>query len=183
LTSFKHARRGWVLRLSDGSRLRAKVLVDGTELGDVAKEAGAEALADGGDVQDMTYVLTVKEFETDALIPEPPGYDIENYRSCCQNPLADDRGGVNAKGQLLWSADMMLSYGRLPDGHIMLNWPVYGNDIYLDYLDAASKERQELIQAAKDRALGFLYFIQHELGYTKLGIADDVYPSDDGLPF
>ena len=29
----------------------------------------------------------------------------------------------------------------------------------------------------------FLYFIQHELGYNTLGLADDEYPTEDKLPF
>ena len=175
--------RGWVLRLSDGSKIRARILIDGTELGDVAAAVGAEALDDSQAVQDMTYVITVKDYGRDACIPEPPGYDIENYRSCCANPLADDRGGVGPKGQQLWSAEMMLSYGRLPDGHIMLNWPIYGNDYYAEYLDMAPEQRAAVVGEAKERALGYLYFIQQELGHKNLGIADDVYPSPDGLPF
>ena len=175
--------RGWRITLSDGTEVKARILIDGTELGDIAREAGCEALDDFVTEQDMTYVLTVKEYDHDVLIPEPDGYALENYRSCCQNPLADDRGGVNAKGQQLWSKEMMLSYGLLPDGHIMLNWPVCANDIFQEYLRLEPSGRAEMIKAAKDRALGYLYFLQHELGCTRLGIADDVYPSADGLPF
>lgn len=174
---------GWRLKLSDGSRVRARIVIDGTELGDVAQMAGAAALDDGDCVQDMTYVLTLREYDHDVLIPEPPGYDIENYRHCCLNPLAEDSGGNGPKGQQLWSLDMMLSYGRLPDGDIMLNWPVYGNDFYIEYLDMSREQRQEAFARAKNRALGFLYFMQHELGLSHLGIADGVYPSGDGLPF
>ena len=174
---------GWRLKLSDGSRIRARILIDGTELGDVAKAAGVADLQDGRCVQDMTYVLIVKEFDHNVSIPEPPGYDIENYRHCCDNPLASNTGGNGPKGQQLWSPEMMLSYGRLPDGHIMLNWPVYGNDFYVEYLEMTPQERAAAVQQAKDRALGYLYFIQQELGYTNIGIADDVFPSADGLPF
>ena len=174
---------GWRLRLSDGTRVKAKILIDGTELGDIARMAGAEALEDGECVQDMTYVLTVKEYDHEVSMPEPPGYDIENYRHCCLNPLADNRDGSGPKGQQLWSCDMMLSYGLLPDGHIMLNWPVYGNDIYIEYLDMTEEQREEAFTEAKNRALGYLYFIQHSLSHPNLGIADDVYPSEDGLPF
>ncbi|MBO4454832.1 MAG: FAD-dependent oxidoreductase [Bacteroidales bacterium] len=174
---------GWHLTLSDGTRIRARILIDGTELGDVAKAVGAAALQDSRAVQDMTYVLIVKEFDHDVSIPQPAGYDIENYRHCCDNPLAVNTEGNGPKGQQLWSPEMMLSYGKLPDGHIMLNWPVYGNDFYVEYLDMTPQERAKAVQQAKDRALGYLYFIQHELGYKNLGIADDVFPSADGLPF
>ena len=173
---------GWKLSLSDGSRVRTRILMDGTELGDVAKAVGTAALQDSRAVQDMTYVLIVKEFSHDVSIPQPAGYDIENYRHCCDNPLAVNTGGNGPKGQQLWSPEMMLSYGKLPDGHIMLNWPVYGNDFYVEYLDMTPQERAAAVQQAKDRALGYLYFIQHELGLSNLGIADDVFPSADGLP-
>jgi hypothetical protein len=112
----------------------------------------------------MTYVAVVKEYDHPVLLPEPQDYDPSHYRDCCAN----------------WSPEMMLSYGRLPSGHIMLNWPQSGNDIYLDYL---SLPREEVYRQAKNRTLGYLYYLQQELGYTHLGIADDVFPSVDGLPF
>ena len=154
----------WRLTLSDGSRVRAKILIDGTELGDVALAAGARELEDGQALQDMTYVAVVKEYGHPVLLPEPQDYDPSHYRNCCAT----------------WSPEMMLSYGRLPSGHIMLNWPQSGNDIYLDYL---SMPREEVYRQAKNRTLGYLYYLQQELGYTHLGIADDVFPSADGLPF
>ena len=173
----------WALSLSDGSRVRARVLIDGTELGDVAAWVGAEALQDRISTQDFTYVAVVREYDHPVLIPEPEGYDRELYRSCCDNPLADNQDGHNPLGQQLWSPEMMLSYGRLPDGHIMLNWPVCANDYYAEYLDMTPAERSGVIRSAKLRTLGYLYFLQHELGYENLGIADDVFPTEDGLPF
>lgn len=179
-TGVSHISPGWTLRLGDGTRVKADILIDGTELGDVAKAAGAEALDDGVSLQDMTYVAILKDYGRPVAMEEPEGYDRNLYVNCCLNPLADDRGGVNPLGQQLWSREMMLSYGLLPDGHIMLNWPVAGNDIYLDYLDMP---REEVYRLAKARTLGFIYFIKTELGLPDLGIADDVFPSADGLPF
>ena len=179
----KSGRGDWMLRLSDGRRVRTRILVDGTELGDVASSVGAEALDDGRTVQDMTYVAVLKEYDHDVLIEMPEGYDVELYRNCCLNPLAEDIDGNNPKGQKLWSPEQMLSYGRLPDGYIMLNWPIYGNDYYEDYLALSPGERSEAFRQAKLRTLGFVYFLQHELGYTRIGVADDVFPTEDGLPF
>jgi len=176
-------RDGWRVTLRDGRKVRCQVLIDGTELGDVAKAVGAEALQDGVTVQDMTYVAILKEYDRDVTLPEPEGYDIDLYRSCCDNPLADNRDGFNPLGQQLWSPEMMLSYGHLPDGHIMINWPVCANDIYFEYLDFSDEERAEMFRQARNRTLGFIHFIQKELGYNRLGIADDVFPTGDGLPF
>ena len=144
--------------------VRHRILIDGTELGDVALQAGAPMLEDSPTLQDMTYVAVVKEYDHPVLIEEPADYAPSHYQHCCDT----------------WSPEMMLSYGRLPDGHIMLNWPQGGNDIYLDYL---SMPREEVYRQAKNRTLGYLYYLQTELGYTHLGIADDVFPSADGLPF
>lgn len=183
LSQVQRIRSGWKLKLSDGSELRTSILIDGTELGDVAKMVGAAQLDDRRYVQDMTYVAIVKFYDHDVLMDMPQDYDIENYRSCCDNPLAENEGGFNPLGQQLWSPEMMLSYGRLPDGYMMLNWPVFANDYYEEYLDMDARQRAELYRKAKNRTLGFIYFLQHELGYTNLGIADDVYPTEDGLPF
>ena len=154
----------WALTLSDGSKVKARVLADGTELGEIALEAGAEELKDRVSLQDMTYAATVKWYDHDVPMDEPEDYNPDLYRSCTDT----------------WPADMTLSYGALPDGHIMLNWPQGGNDIYLDYLDMP---REDVYRKAKNRTLGYIYYLQTELGYRNLGIADDVFPSADGLPF
>ncbi len=154
----------WALTLSDGSKVKARILADGTELGYIALEAGAEELLDRISLQDMTYAATVKWYDHDVPMERPEDYNPDLYRSCTDT----------------WPADMTLSYGALPDGHIMLNWPQGGNDIYLDYLDMP---REEFYRKAKNRTLGYIYYLQTELGYHNLGIADDVFPSADGLPF
>ena len=174
---------GWRLTLSDGLKVRCRILVDGTELGDVAREAGAAALQDGRCVQDFTYVAILKEYDHPVPVARPDDYDIGNYRNSCDNPLADNHNGVNPKGQPLWSPAQMLSYGRLPDGRLMINWPVYANDFYADYLTMNPPAFDSLMTVAKKRTLGFVYFLQNELGFNTLGIADDVYPTADGLPF
>ena len=182
-TSVTRAGSFWEIVLDDGSTVKARILIDGTELGDVARALDVPALPSDGPVQDLTYVLTVKEYDHDALIPCPDGYDVDHYRNCCLNPLAENRDGLNPDGQKLWSPERMLSYGLLPDGEMMINWPISGNDYYLNYLALSQEEREKALKGARDRSLGFLYFLQQEMGYTRLGIADDVYPSADGLPF
>lgn len=154
----------WHLTLSDGSRVKARILIDGTELGDIALEAGAEELQDRVTLQDMTYVATLKRYGHDVTMEEPQDYNPDLYRDCCST----------------WPPEMMLSYGALPDGHIMLNWPQSGNDIYLDYLNMP---REEVYRQAKNRTLGYIYYLQTELGYHNIGIAYDVFPTEDGLPF
>lgn len=180
---FRKTRSGWVVTLADGSRIHTRILVDGTELGDVAEAVGADELRDRISAQDLTYVAIVKDYGHPVAAVEPEGYDKDLYVNCCDNPLATNKDGLNPMGQKLWSLGMMLSYGRLPDGHIMLNWPVCANDYFAEYLDMTREQREEMIRQAKLHTLGYLYFLQTELGFNSLGIADDVFPTEDGLPF
>lgn len=158
---------GWLLTLSDGSRVKARILVDGTELGDVARMVGAAELKDRVATQDMTYVAIVKEYPQPVTPVKPEDYDPRYYQSCCDT----------------WDKDMMLSYGRLPDGYYMLNWPQGGNDIWIDYIDMSPQERADAFEKAKLRTLGYIYYLQTELGFDHIGLADDVYPTEDRLPF
>ena len=208
--SAKKLDKGWKVSFSDGSKVRASVMIDGTELGDIAKYCGVryhigedarsytgEAIAheEANDIiQDMTYVLTVKNFGPgeDRTIPMPEGYDRLNYVNCCLNP---HNTPVFEKNQQLWPVLEMLTYGQLPGApegsehcfgpgaETMLNWPVEANDFYANIIDATPEERAATIQAAKNRSLGYLYFIQTELGMPYVGISDCEYPTEDGLPF
>lgn len=180
----KKTSSGWKVRLKgpDGvTVVRCRILVDGTELGDVAKFCGVPyelGYCNSGVVQDLTMVLNVKDYGRDASIPRPEGYDSLCYANCCVNPL----NRPSDKGQALWSPEMMLSYGRLPNGSIMLNWPIEGNDFYAEMADATPAERDSLVALAKNHTLGYLYFIQNELGYHNIGIDYDAYPTSDGFP-
>lgn len=187
--------KGWEVR-SGGRTFTCNILIDGTELGDVAAACGVnfhvgmdsrsrtgEDMAPetgNGIVQDMTWVAVLKDYGPDAdkTIPEPDGYCRDNYVNCCLNPLNTP---VFEKNQTLWTPEMMLSYGRLPGGEIMLNWPVEANDFYANVIELTREQRDSVYRAAKNRTLGYVYFIQTELGYRNYGLADDEFPSEDGL--
>ena len=132
-------------------------------------------------VQDLTMVMTLKDYGpgADMTIEKPEGYDINNYVNCCINPL----NTYFEKDQRQWSPEMMLSYGQLQNGKIMINWPTEGNDFYANVIEMNREQRDSVIAQAKLRTLGFLYFIQTELGYKNLGLADDEYPTEDKLAF
>ena len=76
----------------------------------------------------------------------------------------------------------MLSYAKLPNEKYLINWPRKGNDYYVNDVLLNDQERAIVYQKAKDKTMRFIYFIQDELGYDNLGIANDEYPSSDGLP-
>ncbi len=200
--SVRRCRDGWSVAYRDSERHRrrvlAEVLIDATELGDVAKVCGVEyrlgmdSRSDTGEkiapevandvIQDLTYVAFLKDYGegADMTIPKPEGYDPTPFANSCINPLSGDK---TETGQTIWSAGMMISYGRTPSGHYMINWPIYGNDYYANVVDASPRERARAFEQAKRFTLSFVYFIQTQLGMKHLGIADDVFPTEDGLPF
>lgn len=178
----------------------ADVLIDGTELGDVAKACGVEykigmeASSDTGEsiapeqandvIQDLTYVTILKNYGPDAdmTIQKPEGYDPTPFYNSAVNPnnvLMED--GKTETGQSIWSPGMMITYGKTPNGKYMINWPIYGNDYYINSIEMTPAERKEAYKAAKNFTLSFIYFIQTELGMKNLGIADDEFPTEDGL--
>lgn len=179
------------------SHVIADVLIDATELGDIAKACGAdyrigmEASRETGEsiapdqandvIQDLTYVAFLKDYGPDAdmTIEMPEGYDPAPFYNSCQNPMNVE----NVTGQTIWSPEMMISYGKTPEGRYMINWPIYGNDYYVNIIEMSRKERDEALQKAKHFTLCFVYFIQTQLGMKNLGLADDVFPTSDNLPF
>ncbi len=173
-------------------RIEAKITIDATEYGDLVavsgcdydvgrdaqRETGEPQAPEAGDqiIQDLTYVAILKDFGEgeNRSIPEPPDYDPSMYqgmcREVCDNPKKDV---VDCK--------TMLNYGRLPNNKFMINWPNHGNDFYLDYLELSRDEREAAFQHAKNFTLGWIYFVQQNLGWKNIGIADDEFPTADGL--
>ena len=174
--------------------IHAQMLIDATELGDVMASLGFEyfvgmdsqerfgeyyAPEEANDiVQDLTYVVTLKDFGKgkDMTIPKPEGYDPAIFACACDHadPISFDDPTNDCQ--------KMLNYGRLPNGKYMINWPNCGNDIYMNIIESSPSERIKALKEAKLHSLRFVYYIQHELGYKHLGIADDEYPTDDKLP-
>ncbi len=51
---------------------------------------------------------------------------------------------------------MMLNYGKLPNSKYMINWPLSGNDYYVNLIEMDPRERAEALQPAKQKTLCFL---------------------------
>ena len=173
----------------------AKQTIDATELGDaiakagVAYDVGMEAGSITGEnvgveksnniIQDITYTAIVKDYGIgkDCTIAKPANYDPREFDGACSDYYFDKsrlKPNVDAK--------KMLDYGRLPNHKFMLNWPGYGNDIYLNIIEMNDEERERELVKAKQQTYRFIYFIQHQLGFKNIGIADDEYPTADRLP-
>lgn len=176
------------------SRVHARVLIDGTELGDIAAAVGVgydigfESRALTGEdiapdtavniVQDLTMVATLKDYGHDVTMERPEGYDPEEFAYTCVNELNTDSSRILCNH----SAPYMMDYGKLPNGKYMINWPFDGNDIYMNIIEMNREQRDSAMAVAKAKTLRYVYFLQDQLGFRNLGLADDEYPTADCLP-
>jgi hypothetical protein len=173
----------------------AKQVIDATELGDVFANAGVpydlgmEASKISGEnvgvevsndiIQDITYTAILKDYGKgkDCTIAKPAGYDPREFDGACTDYYIDkSRKAPNVDGK------KMLDYGKLPNQKYMINWPGYGNDIYLNVVELDEASRQKELVKAKEQTLRFVYFIQNQLGFKNLGFADDEFPTKDRFP-
>jgi hypothetical protein len=189
--NIKKKPEGWAVDFSDDITINAKILIDGTELGDVAAKVGVkydvgmESKATYNEriapekanniVQDLTYVAVLKEYNQDVTISKPLNYKKEDFICSCEK-LCPDK-----KMPRLWDCDKMKTYGQIQNGKFMINWPINGNDFYANMVEMNDAQRQEAIKKAKDHTLGFVYFMQTELGWKTLGLSDE-FQTEDKLP-
>ncbi len=174
--------------------VQAFLLIDATELGDVAASQGLSyrigmdakdeigesfAPAERNDIiQDLTYVVTLQDYGKDAdkTIKKPENYDPSEFECACahSDPITEK--------EAVSDCQKMINYGKLPNGKYMINWPNCGNDYYLNIIEKTPEEREIALKDAKQASLRFVYYIQHELGFKHLGIAEEEYPTADDLP-
>lgn len=195
--SVKREQGKWTITIMQGKQqhtISAPILIDATELGDIMAAAGAgyrigmDSRTETGEeqapeksnniIQDLTYVAVLKDYGKGAnkTIARPAGYDAAVFRCCCDvsDPATFDNPQNNCY--------KMMQYGRLPNNKYMINWPKCGNDIYLNIIEHTRTERDAALKEAKLHTLRFVYYLQTELGYKNLGLADDEFQSADKLP-
>jgi hypothetical protein len=164
-TSIKKDGTGWEVTIvvnGEVVKVDAKVVVDGTETGEVAARAGAKF--DTGDAENdrIAWVAILKDFgrNTDRTIVKPEAYDPAMYSWL--------------KGK---DIKQMLKAASIPNDKYMINWDIY------DYGDGAKViGKEELYKKAKLRTLGLVYYLQTELGYKNLGL-DNQFGTPDNLAF
>lgn len=184
--------------LTTGKKLlvRSTQLIDATELGDaialagVPFDVGMEASSVTGEdvnvpatndiIQDITYAAILKDYGSgaDCTIVRPPNYDPREFDGACTDYYLD-------KTRLAPNVDAkkMITYGQLPNRKYMINWPGYGNDIYLSLISLSPAQRRQALEAAKQQTLRFIYFLQTQLGFRHLGLASDEFQTADRLPY
>ena len=119
-----------------------------------------------------TYADSVK-----AKLIKPKNYSPTSFLCTCKGVCKEDEQNK------LWSCDYMMQYGKLPNGYYMVNWPIAGNDYYTNIIELNEVQRNDELQKAKEFTFSYVYYLQNELGFKNLGIADDVFPTKDGMPF
>ncbi|MDA3832795.1 MAG: FAD-dependent oxidoreductase, partial [Spirochaetales bacterium] len=198
LKSIKKTNSGWEAIFNNRTNeftVTADVVIDGTELGDVAKmvgipyDIGMDSRSETGEdiapeeandiVQDMTYVVVLKDYGegVNKTIPCPENYDPSPFLCTCQGFCDQD-----TIVRTLWPCDEMIEYGKLPNGKYMINWPIYGNDYYLNVVEMSPEERRHEYEEAKWFTRCYIYYMQTELGFKHLGIAENEFPTEDGFP-
>lgn len=186
---------GWSVQVKDKKgktiTIDTRILIDATELGDVTKAVGARyrigtdnpkesgeedfAVSKTPIVQNMTYVAILKDYgNSDApAIAKPQGYNPSVFDCSC---------GKDCNGEKTVGCDRMVDFGKLPNDKYVINWHTAGNHFNTNIIDADEKTRKKAYDEAKKRTLCFIYYMQQELGYKNLGLADE-FPTADKLPF
>lgn len=121
-------------------------------------------------IPSYAFLLAVKAYGqgADKTIPQPPFYNRENY---IHTPP--------------WEKTWAYLYGRIPGGKFEINQHPQGSNlpgINYDYPTASWKRRDEIAERYKWHALGYLYYIQTELGLKQIGLAEDEYRDNGNIP-
>lgn len=193
----RKAGAGWLVTYQYQGRsytTKSTLLIDATETGELLPLVGADfrlgmdSKSDTGEkeaperansiVQDLTYVLILEDVGNKkgrmGLVKKPKNYNPEAYACACKREDGEMFGGVS-------NCEQMLNYGRLPNNKYMMNWPNCGNDFYLNWPELSTAERIEKLREAKAFTQGFVYYIQNELGFTNLRVAQE-FPTKDDFP-
>ena len=197
--NWKHINKNGFWELTAENRyeriiIEASQLIDATELGDVAASIGIpyymgmdsktrfnEDIAPENPndiVQDLTYVMILKDYGYPVTIEEPVGYSPEEFYCSTANENCNDP----LENRTQWSPKQMIEYGKLQNGKYMINWPIFGNDYYANVIERSDEERELQLEKAKQKSLRFLYYMQTELGFSHLGLDNSQFPSEDGFP-
>lgn len=173
----------------DGLTVRARLTLDGTELGDILalgqipyrwgwewrspwQEPSAPpaptAVTQRYPIQSPTWVVMLRDYGEGAIAPEIPP------------PPVDTPDQFTGAWEGYDSPEHFLNYGRLPNHRFMLNWPNQGNDygVNLNRLVGTAAERQQFHQEALWHSWSFARFLQTQLG-QRYGLATDTFPTHE----
>jgi len=186
-TSIKKNGDGWELTINEKGKtvtVKAQVVIDATETGDIAAKAGAkfdigfeskkatgEAIAPEEAnplIQEITWIAVVKDYKDAAnhTIPKPEGYNAADY-ACLKDK----------------DIKKMLEGGRIPNNKFMIKWADCANSFPVTMHDLEPENREAYYHKVKQHTLGMVYFIETEMGMKNIGIDPQEFGSTDGLPY
>ena len=181
-------------------RLLACVTIDATDTADFSASAGAawrygrEARSDREPHAGVIYF----DDKTQAILPGTTGAADSKTQSYGYLMIWKDYGEAGApliekpryyddqpyKYSPPWDKTWAVSSGRLMNDKFEINQHPFGGDwpgINYDY-PIKPQCRAEIDQMYRDRALGYLYYMQNELGHKNLGLADDEFVDNGNFP-
>lgn len=175
----------WDVTITENGKpiiVRARVVVDATETGDVAAKAGAkfnvgfdskqatgEALAPekaSPQIQEITWIAILKDYgrAADRTIAKPEGYNPALY--------------AYLKNQ---DIKKMLADGKLPNDKYMIKWGANSYPVTIEQLEP--EQRQAFYKKARLNTLGLIYYLETELGFKNLSLDFQEFPTPDKLPY
>lgn len=176
--------------------IQAKLVVDGTDLGDVYSNAGAgfdlgmESAAYSGEkeapgtnniIQDLTWAATLQDYganASDKILIKKESFDWNSLKEFdCSTSESPCPFGKPYEA----NTQKVLDYGKLPKGKYMLNWPAHGNDYFIDGVNIKPINREAFYLPAKKHTLAFVYYLQNTLGFKHIGLDTTQFPSMDHL--
>ncbi len=189
--------------------VQAKIVLDGTELGDLLALGGVPYRW-GWEAQHVWHEPSAPASLSD---PTDPLYDItqrypvqsptwvvvmQDYAALGVDAPSIEHPPLSSKAELhrlfagAWknygdaetsASHAFLSYGGLPEHRFMINWPHRGNDygVGLHRLIESDAARAQYEQEAQWHSQAFAYFIQQQLG-SRYGLAADIFPKTDRSP-
>lgn len=184
-TSIKKDGTGWeVTIIANGQTdvIKAQAVIDATELGDVAAKAGVlfntgfdsrndtgEALAPvnaTNQIQDISWIAILKDFGkgADKTITKPEGFEASQYACLKKTDIKK-----------------LLKTGALMNDKFMINWNDCASQYSVTSNDLLPENREATFRLSRLHTLGLIYYLQTEMGYKNLGLADE-FPTKDHLP-
>ncbi len=186
-TAIKKDGDEWNVSITENGKtviVKARVVIDATETGDVAAMAGAkfnigfDSKQSTGEwlapekalpqIQEITWIAILKDFgrAADRTIAKPAGYDPALY-ACLK--------GKDTK--------KMLADARLPNDKYMIKWGECANSYPVTIEQLEPQQRDDVYKKLRLNTLGLIYYLQTELGYKNLSLDFQEFPTADKLPY
>lgn len=179
----------------------ARVTIDATDTADFAASAGAQWRVGREPRSQSEPHAGVIYFDdaTQEILPGSTGEGDRRQQSYAYLMVWKDYGEAGAPiiekprfydPQLFanspdWPETWNATAGKLTDHKFEINQHPFGIDwpgINHDYPTAAESRRREIEEMYRDRALGYLYYMQTERGHTNLGLAEDEFLDNCSFP-